>query len=197
MSFQIMRAIDTHRMLRYGSNVGVPGANEEIVVIANDALMAQLEGIASAIINNDGSFATVPLDLPIIKEDQPGVPDVLLVTQDGATPQAVQLFRATIPTQTLYIANFKLRGIDPNNGNRRYIDATYMIARLNAGAVIDSSAVTFNGFNNAAAQAWGITASIDPNATADFVIQVTGQANRTIEWVLKTTVHRFRPSGLA
>lgn len=193
MSFQIIRTIDTHRMLRYGPNVGTPGPNEEIVNIADNSLMQQLEGIASATINNDGSFATVPLTLPLIKEDAPGVAPVLLVTSD-ATPTV--LFRATLPTQTMYVVNFKLRGIDTGNGNRRYIDATFMITRLNGAAVIDKQQVQFDGSNNATAAAWAITASIDPNATSDFVIQVTGQAGRQIEWALATTAHRFRPAGL-
>lgn len=194
MSYQIKRDATTHRMISYGVNVGGAGANEEIINIQDDSTMHLLEGVASAVINNDGSFVTTPIVLPIIKEDAPGVPIFTIITAD-ATPTV--LARFTIPTQTMYVANFKLRGIDAGNGNRRFIDATYMISRVNGASVIDTSAVNFNGFNNATAQAWGITASIDPNANSDFVIQVTGQAGRSIEWTLTTAVHRFRPQGLA
>lgn len=193
MSFQIKRDKATHRMLTYGSNVGTPTNTEDVVTITDDSQLDRLQGILSATVDDDGTITVVPLPTPTIKKDEFGLPDQILQTTNATQ---TELARFSLSTTTMYVARFELRGIDLGNGNRRYIEAAVECARLSAGAIIDSITTLVNSFNNATSQAWTANAILDGAKPNDVVIVVTGQAGRTIEWVLETHVKRFRPQGL-
>lgn len=110
------------------------------------------------------------------------------------TAAATEILRVPLATNSAYRACLELIAIDMGNGNRRYINAVVLCARLGAGAMVDGFVVVANLFNNATSQAWNISA---PSAVGnDVVIQVTGQAGRTIQWQLTGEVRQYRPSGV-
>lgn len=156
---------------------------------------------------SNGEVSIIPMTSSEESEFITGLPSPVIIRDDeislpafaAQTTNAVstELARFTLQTQSMYIATLKLRGIDTINGNRRYIEAKIMAARLLSGAVIDNTTVLVNGFNNATSQAWSVNAVLDPSNPNDIVIVVTGQVGRTIDWVLYTNVSRSRPQGIS
>lgn len=151
------------------------------------------------ITNADGIITVIPPAAPGPVKLSSILVEPNFVTTDGNAP--TELARFPLFTTTMYVASFELWGIDSgpsaggaSNGNRRYIEARIVAARLTNGPIIDNTTLLVNSFNNATAQAWAANAQVSGN---NVTIMVTGQAGRKIDWMLTTAVKLGRPAGLA
>lgn len=108
----------------------------------------------------------------------------------GTTPGTV--FRATLHRLTGYTAALTLIGVDAGNGVVKVVRAVVSVKRLNAGAVLISPPTVLSTHADTGAESWAIAASVSGN---DFLITVTGAANRTIDWQLSGEVINFTPGG--
>lgn len=108
----------------------------------------------------------------------------------NATP--TELYRATLAPLTGYRALLRLLAVDAGNGAVRMIEASIVAKRLAGGAALVGAPVVIANHQDAAASAWGITATAEGN---DFVVTVTGAAGRTVDWLLSGDVVAFTPGG--
>lgn len=154
------------------------------IPIANDngdyqALQAQIAG----------GYTPLTADPPLIVYGRTITVDQRLRTTN-ATP--AEIWRATLAQVTLYRASLELLGVDAGNGNARYIDAKIIAKRLANGALMVGAPAVEANIQDAGASTWAITAAVSGN---DFVITVTGQAGRSIDWQLSGRVVSFTPAG--
>lgn len=145
-------------------------------------------------VTDAGYLAAAPSD--VLDADPPPVVysgrlviDRRLRTTDAA---ATEIYRATLAQVTLYRASLELLGVDAGNGNARYIDAIVVAKRVGAGAVMVGAPAVLANLQDAGASTWAITATVSGN---DFVVTVTGQAARNIDWRLSGCVVSFTPGG--
>lgn len=108
----------------------------------------------------------------------------------NATP--AELYRATLAQLTAYRARLELLAVDNGNGNVRYIEARVVVKRLNNGALMVETPAVIVNRQDAGASTWAITAAVSGN---DFVITVTGQVGRNIDWLLNGSVGSYTPGG--
>lgn len=125
---------------------------------------------------------------PLVYSGQISVDQRLRTTSATAT----EIWRATLAQLTLYRARLELLGVDAGNGNARYIQATVVAKRVGAGAVLVGAPSVVVNVQDAGASTWAITANVSGN---DFVVTVTGQAGRTIDWRLSGSITSFAPEG--
>lgn len=117
------------------------------------------------------------------------------VTTTGTTP--AELFRATLPQNTGYLAHLRIVGI-ADNFLTRAIEAVVVVGRVTGGAVIVQNAAAQNQSvladhrSNATAGSWTVVPSVSGN---DYIITVTGSAGRTVDWRLAGEVESFTPGG--
>jgi hypothetical protein len=111
-----------------------------------------------------------------------------------------EIYRATLAPLTLYRARLELLGIDAGNGVARYLEATVIVKRLGAGALlVGTPAVTVDKQDTGGAAvtsgvaSWAIAASVTGN---DLTITVAGAAGRSVDWFLAGPVVSFTPAGI-
>lgn len=113
------------------------------------------------------------------------------VTTTNAT--ATEIFRGALTPATGYIATLDIIGVqNAAPFDRCVIRASAAAARTSNGAILDGQDVIHPPFKTAGATTWTALASVSGN---DFVISVTGQAGKTINWTLRGEFYAFTPSG--
>lgn len=156
---------------------------------AGDALsIAVPDDVARSVV--DGVVAAhVPQPDPIVFSDAFPVAGQVRTTNATAT----QVYRATLATNRGYAGSFVLIGVDAGSGAVKVIRASIAAKRLGAGALLVGAPVLFAAHNDTAAAGWTAGASVSGN---DFIVTVTGQAGRSIDWNLTGEIVQFAPAGL-
>lgn len=147
-----------------------------------------------------------PVDLPpeaaaIVAAHVPAPPPLVYtldipirarVRTSGPVATPTELFRTPLRATTLYDVVLRLSAVDRGNGAAKKLVVDMTVKRLNNGGVqVGSTAVLVNHADTQAAT-WTVGASFPGN---DFVITVTGAANRTIDWSLMGTANSYTPDG--
>ena len=174
--------------------------------------MARYKLGASTIIYDTETTAHIPVDEDNVDYQRylawvdagntpdPADPPALVYDEDGrlrartsttnATP--TELFRATLPTNTGFLAQLQVIGVDTGNGALYAIQGFVTLKRLGAGASIVGMNVPAPMRNVPQTDGWAVTATTNGN---DFVITVTGAAGRNIAWSINGTYISFTPEG--
>lgn len=126
--------------------------------------------------------------------------DVVTASVRTTNATATQLVRLTLAAQTLYEADLHLVAIDAANGVSWRYHVELTAKRLNAGAIFEGAdQVTSRKSTGAAATTSNVAAWAVPAPTVtgnDLIIQVTGAAGRTIDWMMRGSVAKFAPAGI-
>jgi hypothetical protein len=105
---------------------------------------------------------------------------------------ATEIYRLPLAQMTGYVLFGTLLGVDAGNGNVRMIRASVVAKRLGGGALQVGAPVTIANHQDAGASTWAISAAVSGN---DLVVSVTGQAGRSIDWLLDARLTSFTPAG--
>jgi hypothetical protein len=111
----------------------------------------------------------------------------------GVAPKV--LYRATIPTTTLYDIDLVVHAIDRGNGNVKKWRRSAIVKRLgsaSAPVLVGTVDTPTPDKNDAGSAGWTMVPGFDGN---DLVFTVTGAANRTVDWSLFADVRKFTPGG--
>lgn len=112
------------------------------------------------------------------------------VRTTNATP--TELVRFTPGPLSVHRALLRLMAVDSGNGAAKFLEASTLVKRLNAGAIIVGNVTVIANHADTAAATWANSLTVSGN---DVVITVTGAAGRNIDWLLEVEVKKFVPGG--